>query len=528
MSEADVQRFMPVAGERPDLTATVLSRKAQPLTSAGTGAEHGPAQWPDPAPLGGALPAVPAFSLELLPASLRPLVADIAERMQIPADVPAAFTVLCLAGCVNRRASIQPKARDTSWTVIPLLWGAVIQGPGYLKSPALQACIARLEKIEAQWRAENAEELKAWELEREKAELELAVWRESFKRAKKRGGPEPEKPDGAPEQPVSRRLIVCDPTYEKLQEIMARNPAGVLLARDELTGWLATLERQGREGERQFYLETWNGHKSYTVDRIGRGSIHVPACCLSIVGGIQPGRFRSYLADALKDGPANDGLIQRLQILVWPDAGKQWELVDRPPDRQAEDRAARVFKTLAEMPADPPQRLAFSAEAQGLFYKWWTELEGKLRGDELHPALVSHLAKYRSLMPSLALLFELADAAAGEYKAESVSLQHAGQAAEWCDYLESHARRVYSSIVTPELRAAQTLGEKIKAKVLAGVFTVRDVYLKGWSGLDSPERAIRALEVSEDAGWVRLEPAQPGVQGGRPSPRYRVNPKVWR
>ncbi len=31
---------------------------------------------------------------------------------------------------------------------------------------------------------------------------------------------------------------------------------------------------------------------------------------------------------------------------------------------------------------------------------------------ELHPAMIAHLSKYRSLMPSLAALFELADKAA--------------------------------------------------------------------------------------------------------------------
>ena len=69
-------------------------------------------RWPEPAPLGGALPPVEPFSEALLPDSLRALVADTAERMQIPPDIPGAFTVLCLAGCVNRRANIQPKARD--------------------------------------------------------------------------------------------------------------------------------------------------------------------------------------------------------------------------------------------------------------------------------------------------------------------------------------------------------------------------------------------------------------------------------
>ena len=485
-------------------------------------------QWPEPAPLGGALPPVEGFSEALLPDSLRPLVADTAERMQIPPDIPAAFTVLCLAGCVNRRANIQPKARDTSWIVVPNLWGAAIAPPGYLKSPAMQVCIRPLETIEADWRAKFEDELEAWEFEREKAELKLAAWRESFKRAEKRHAPGPERPDGPPEEPTMRRLIVCDPTFEKLHEIMAENPAGVLLVRDELTGWLSTLDRQGREGERAFYLEAWNGDKSFSIDRIGRGSIYVPACCLSMLGGITPGRLRSYLIDALEDGPANDGLIQRFQILVWPDVSRNWQLIDRPPDREAEERAAKVFETLTELSADEPRRLAFSAEAQELFFAWLAELESRVRGDELHPALVSHLAKYRSLMPALALLFQLSDWAAGKCDEDSIPLRHAQQAAAWCEYLESHARRVYSCIVTPELRAAQTLGEKIKGRALGDVFAVREVYLKGWSGLGSPERVLHALDVLEDAGWVRPEAPKPGAQGGRPPLRYRANPKVWR
>ena len=370
-------------------------------------------QWSEPVPLGGALPPVETFSEALLPDSLRALVADTAERRQIPPDIPGAFTVLCLAGRVNRRANIQPKAHDTSWIVVPNLWGAAIAPPGYLKSPAMKACIRPLERIEVGWREKFEHDSEAWEVDREKAEIKLAAWRESLKLAIKKGGPEPQRPNGAPKAPTLRLLTVCDPTFEKLHEIMGENPAGVLLVRDELTGWLSTLERQGREGERAFCLEAWNGDKSFTIDRIGRGSIHIPACCLSILGGIQPGRLRSYLADALEDGPANDGLIQRFQILVWPDVNRDFQQIDRPPDREAEERAAKVFETLAELSADEPRRLAFSAEAQELFFAWLGELESKVRGDDLHPALVSHLAKYRSLMPSLALLFQCSDWAAG-------------------------------------------------------------------------------------------------------------------
>ncbi len=53
--------------------------------------------------------------------------------------------------------------------------------------------------------------------------------------------------------------------------------------------------------------------------------------------------------------------------------------------------------------------LRFDAAAQELFDGWRAELEHRLRAEEDHPVLLSHLAKYRSLLPSLALLFHLID-----------------------------------------------------------------------------------------------------------------------
>jgi putative DNA primase/helicase len=176
-----------------------------------------------------------------------------------------------------------------------------------------------------------------------------------------------------------------------------------------------------------------------------------------------------------------------------------------------------------------------AADAQELFNAWLGELEKKIRGGRLHPALVAHLAKYRSLMPSLALLFELADWAAGLGCGESISLDHASQAADFSDYLERHARRVYSCVVSPELRAARELGERIKTgqagkpgkKFGLTVLSPREVYRQGWSGLSTPQEVQGAIGILEDAGWLRPIRQESGPSGGRPGTRYIINPRVF-
>src|SRR5215469_13268351 len=49
--------------------------------------------------------------------------------------------------------------------------------------------------------------------------------------------------------------------------ILNENPNGVLLFQDEIAGFLATMERDGHENDRAFYLEAWNGYSRYTYDR---------------------------------------------------------------------------------------------------------------------------------------------------------------------------------------------------------------------------------------------------------------------
>ena len=420
------------------------------------------------------------FDLALLPESLRPLVKDVSERMQVPLDYPAVAAVLCIAGVTNRRATIQPKAEDASWVVVPNLWGGMIAPPGLMKSPVISAMTQPLTRIEALWYAEHESAISDYREQKEEVELRQAAWREQYKSAQKKGKAAPLRPDDSIVEPLCGRLITQDATAEKLHEIMRDNPAGVLVIRDELSGWLATLDKLGREGERGFFLSAWNGDTPYTIDRIGRGSIRVEACCVSMLGGIQPARLRRYLRDAVQDGPLNDGLLQRFQVLVYPDVSLAWEYVDRLADSKAITSAQQMYERLAQLDPAQPLRFRFDGDAQDLFVEWLTDLEHKLRDIGLNPALVSHLAKYRKLMPSLALLFALAD---GE--TSSVSLAHSRQAAAFCEYLESHARRIYSMIISPERQAAAELGRRLAAgwKRIEGIFAVRDVYRNEWRDL---------------------------------------------
>jgi uncharacterized protein DUF3987 len=308
----------------------------------------------------------------------------------------------------------------------------------------------------------------------------------------------------------------------------------VLLFRDELAGFLATMERSGHENDRAFYLEAWNGTGGYTYDRIARGTLHIEAACVSILGAITPGPLSAYLREAF-GGSHDDGLIQRFQLSVYPDLPRNWHKVDRLPDRAAQQEASVVFEGLAAIRsatdtsdqerAEIPM-LHFDEDAQDFFDGWHANLERRLRDADEHPVLVAHLAKYRSLMPSLALIFHASDcvraAAFGP-----VQLEPAERAASWCDYLEAHARRIYYGVIARVDIAVRLLGEKIRARKLPNSFTTREVYRPQWAGLTESADVALALDALEDLGWLDVK-ANPSTRlGGRPTKVYYVNPKIW-
>ena len=490
-----------------------------------------PIEWGDPEPLPDEMPAVEPFRAELLPASLRHWVMDIAKRMQCPPDYPAVTAMVALSAVIGRKVGIRPKRRDSGFEVIPNLWGALVGRPSAVKSPSMAEALKPLRRLEIEAREQFEEEQKRHAVESQMAEMQRDQWEKEARAAIKSGKAELARDllmkaqGGDADPPSRRRYIVNDATVEKLGELLNENPTGLLLARDELSGWLRGLEREDRSNDRSFYLEGFNGRGGYTYDRIGRGTIDIPALTLSIIGTIQPGKLLPYVANAVRQGMGDDGLIQRFQLMVYPDTKGAWKYVDEWPDGGAKNEAYGVFQRLAQMePLEPDEGddvafMHFDPEAQSLFIEWLTELEQKIRQPDIHPAIEAHLTKYRSLAPSLALVIHLAESEAPEVSASAFV-----KAAAWCDYLESHARRIYGMAVDNDTTNARTILEKIRAGKLPPTFKPRDVRDKGWSGLVDTAAVKDALAYLVDYGWLRAETARPKT--GRPSTVYHAHPSL--
>jgi len=518
-------------------------------------------KWGEPKLISTVLPDVLPLRREMLPTVLSAYIFDQAERVPMPPDMVAVAVLTSLCGVLGARVAMKPKKYD-DFAIVPNLWGAFIAPPSSKKSGALSAGAKPVDALAFAAQEAYKEQKDAYDLAQAMAKTldaaEDKVNKAKVTKAMSTEGREAaadmlaafartatDDSEEAPSHPKLRRYKTNDSSPEALAVLEQDNPTGILVIRDELSGLLASLEGEANSGARSFYLEGWNGDSSYDTDRIMRGYNRIENHCLSILGGIQPDKLIGYFEQSIQ-GLGNDGLIQRFQLMVYPDP-ITWSFIDRAPDTIARDLVYALFKQTDDLQSWDLCRMGakdadafnkrpffrFTSNAYQFYEDWVTQLETVKIKNEEHSIIQEHLSKYNKLMPALALVFHVIDGLElGEVG--DVSLNAAEMAAEWCEYLESHARRVYSLVIQSSTRTAALLAEKLSeiAKTrtdddwFVSGFTARQVTRRNWKGLTDPDVLQNALEVLVEDQWIMLEEIPSTASGGRPTRRYWINPNI--
>jgi len=476
-----------------------------------------PAAWGTPAPIGDDLSPVLPFKPEFLPASIQPWVKDVSERMSVLLDFAGICALVTLAGVTGRRAFVYPKAKDKEWKESICLSGAVVAPSGKTKTPTWKTFTNVVVENELDWRREHKKKMAQYLTDVEKWKK---VQKENSK-AEKNGGSVVEVPQPV-EPPPCRCNMLNDATPEAMHAIMEDNPEGVLFYRDELSSWVDELDKKEREVQRGLFLAAMNGNDAYGVDRVGRGKVFA-LMCASVFGGFQPELFQDFLSNSVN---VENGMIPRFLLIVWPDSAN-CPAVDRTADDVAKMKFRSIVRTLAEMKSESIA-LHFGSEAQPVFSDWLKNIDLKIN-HEGHLGKRSHLAKYKGGLPKIAALFQIVDVVASGgvmSGTHHIDLEHLNKAINFLVYLESHMHRVYDSIRPPLKQVESLLARRIKSGDLKSGFTARSVQRRCWSGLDKADQIALGLEMLEEKGWVRQYEVSSGLQGGRPTIKWSINPAL--
>lgn len=455
------------------------------------------------------------FPVEVLPEPLRTFVASSAQAIGCDSSYVALPLLIAVAAAIGNTRRIQLKR---GWSEPSIVWAVIVGESGTQKTPAFRLVLQPLRDLQTKAMKAHAAALEACEIELLRFEKRLAGW----KRSKSESDP-PQKP----ELPAAMRVVVSDTTVEALAPILLANPRGVLLARDEIGGWLGSFDRYsgGKGGADEAHWLSMHGGESITIDRkTGTPrTIYVPCASVSVTGGIQPG----ILDRALGAEHRESGLLARLLLAMPPRRAKRWTEAEISPLTEAALLA--VFERLYELDfvrdADGdahPVTLRLTSAGKAAWIRFYNDhgqeqvdLTGdlsaawsKLEGYAARLALVIHFARWAAEDSTLAAADEV----------DEVSVEAGVTLSRW---FGNEARRVYTALGEDDgARERRQLVEWIERR--GGSVTIRDLThgLRRYRGDSDAARA--ALDTLAKEGIGRWTHPAPGSTGGRPSPRFEL------
>ena len=348
----------------------------------------------------------------------------------------------------------------------------------------------------------------------------LQDYRRAIRKSKIEGEPPTE-----PNHPTCDRCIVNDTTLEGLVPILQQNVRGVLLARDELVGWIGSFDKYSSKGTASADVAHWlsiYNAESIIVDRKtgDKRTLFVPDASVSVCGGIQPGILNRVLSSEHRE----NGLAARLLLTYPPRQAKQWR-DDEIPQRLEEQWADLVTELFAFQHADssdgrPKAALVrLSDDARGLFRDYVNttgQEQAGLTGD-----LSAAWSKLEESAARLALVIHCIRQAAGEpvdpWTCDADSMTSGITLATW---FKDETLRVYRLLTeSQDSRDLRQAAEWIQQR--GGTVRARDL-VSGRKGIESTEQADDLLQRLVDNDFGSWSPVPSTERGGRPTREFTL------
>jgi hypothetical protein len=472
--------------------------------------------------------APPKFTAEALPGYWAEWCHASAESFACPVDYVVASLLAFSSGWLGNSRRVMA---TQDWIEPPHLWFAQIGDPSTGKTPAMRPFIEISRMLEddtsEEWRVAQVRH----QQNTERAKAIADQWRSEMRDATKEGRSPPDAPIGilTPAPIVRPRVITNSATTEELVFMLSGNPRGLVLMRDELSGWLGDFDRYSNgSGDRPFYLESWNGG-SYQPDRVKdrENPVSCKFTSLSIIGGLQPDKLREALSGS------DDGLAARF-VYVWPSPPPFRRLDFEHNERSIERReklvaAARWLRSLAmdaDGKGDPtPRVMRLDSTARALLDDVRCEAHERIKASKGIAAGWHGKTPARALRLALVMEHLESAAVAGAAPVE-VSGQAMARAAEYLDYATGMMERSLTGLAIDQADSAAADVARLFVQTKPETVNERAIYQRaGFHALRKRDLRQRVFAALESAGFVKREEPKGGMSGRHPSD-WLVNPRL--
>jgi hypothetical protein len=461
-------------------------------------ARQAPAETPDTSALiPSSVPVLP-FPVKVFPQPIAQLITQGAAALPCAPDLIGVPMIAVLGTAIGTSYEVEVKE---GWTEGARFYSGVIGPPGDKKSPAEKLATRPLQRLQTQYGKDFKAEQVKHDLDMLVYEVELANWR--GKRRKKADSQQPEQtkqpPPPKPENPKMTQLLTVDATVEALASVLENNPRGLLMERDELTGWVLSMNQYkgGKGSDRQMWLSFWHGG-AVVINRKGRPDplvLSKPLVC--VTGGLTP----DCLDDLVDVRGREDGFLPRV-LLAYPDPVtlKYSEATVTPTVQSTYEN---VIEKLLALGQDNPQQTkvsTFTTAGRAALIAFLNELYAHSNSADCPAYLRYVIPKLEAYTARLALTLQLCRYVADDSRTDNIEVASVEGAAHLVRYFLSHAERIYPQLrTTPEDKQVEAAVSWIEAH--GRTTTARAVLSYKVAGVKSSSEAKMLLRRLEDRGF---------------------------
>lgn len=343
---------------------------------------------------------IPTMDLSLWPAVLANRAVEVGIEVGCDPVVPLMAGLCAVSSAADARTKLEV---TDSWKVPPTWWAMTVGEPADKKTPGSRPMFVPLKKIEFEDRPRYQTDLLLYQGKEAKYAAAMKAYREHAADPSNPENSQPPEVPGLPVQPQPLRLVLNDATTQKVVTLAEFRPGGFLLWLDEMASWFSKLGNNRHTDDRGCWIQGYETG-SYTMDRMGSGSISVENLALSVYGNCQPEVFRKYAQDA-----AMDGLLQRfMPIALDPSKNAMWE-ESRPKFMSHADEYEQMIRRTHALPVFQYVLTPEANEQFRAFCQWALDMRGNERLLQVPSAYMTALGKIEGSCARLLLLFHLVE-----------------------------------------------------------------------------------------------------------------------
>lgn len=455
------------------------------------------------------------FPVHALPPPVASMISESAKAIGCDEALVAMPMLAVLGAAIGTTRQIRIREE---WLAFPILWTVCVADSGSQKSPAADVSLNYVRQREAKLAKEFAAQCKEY--------------RQACRAAKKFKGAALEGDTAQQvmiQEPVCRQVLVDDVTVEALAMVLSDNPRGVLLARDELSGWFGSFDRYAHKGgaDEPFFLKAYSG-RSHSVNRRTGDirSIHIERAAVWLTGVIPP----RVLQRALGSVHRESGLLARLLLVSPPHRARVWS--ERTVAAKTKATWCRLLDELYELAHEttlddtPLPRIVDLGPEAKMRYSTFYDAHN-LETKDLDADLSAAWSKLEEIPGRLALIDHEVRLASGEagldpHTIDGESVYRAIQLVQW---FKNETKRVYAILRESEAaQAVRQLDERLIAWIRERGDPVTARFVRNhFRKFPTAEAVEAALQRLVDNGFGHWRPVVPGAQGGRPTAVFVPN-----